>query len=58
MGGKSDWRAKEWKSGRKTMEVGEKNNGAMELGRGKKEKKRAARTGRKVEKWRTGREIM
>ncbi len=40
------------------MEVGEKDNGAMDLGRGKKDKIRAARTGRKVEEWRTGREIM
>lgn len=35
-GGKSDWSAKEWRSGKKAMEVGEKGNGAMDLGRGKK----------------------
>ncbi len=40
------------------MEVGEKNNGAMDLGRGKKDEKRAVRTRGKVEEWRTGREIM
>ena len=40
------------------MEVGEKNNGTMDLGHGKKDEKRAARTGRKVEEWRTGRKIM
>lgn len=45
MEGKSGWRAKEWRSGRKAMEVGEKGNGAMDLGRGKKDEKRAARTG-------------
>ena len=43
---------------KKAMEVGEKNNGAMDLGRGNKDEKRAARTGEKVEKWRTGREIL
>jgi len=44
-GGKSDWSAKEWRSGRKEMVVGKKSNGAMDLGRGKKDEKRAARTG-------------
>ena len=47
-----------WRSGRKAMEVGEKSNGAMDLGLGNKDEKRAARTGRMVEEWRTGREIM
>jgi len=40
------------------MEVGEKGNGATDLGRGNNDEKRAARTGRKVEEWRPGREIM
>ena len=40
------------------MDVGKKSNGAMDLGRGNKDEIRAARTGRKVEKWKTGREIM
>ena len=40
------------------MEVGEKGNETMDLGRGKKDEKRTARTGRMVEKWRTGIEIM
>ena len=47
-----------WRSGRKAMDIGEKGNGTTDLGRGKKDEKRAARTGRKVEEWRTGREIM
>ena len=49
---------KQRRSGRKAMEVGEKSNGAMDLGLGNKDEKRAARTGRMVEKWKTGREIM
>lgn len=40
------------------MEVGEKGNGTMDLGQGNNDEKRAARTGRMVEKWKTGIEIM
>ncbi len=49
---------KQRRSEKKAMEVGKKSNGAMDLGRGNKDEIRAARTGRKVEKWKTGREIM
>ena len=47
-----------WRAGRKAIEVGKKSNGATDLGRGNNDEKRAARTGRKVEEWRTGRGIM
>lgn len=40
------------------MEIGEKSNGTMDLGQGNNDEKRAARTGRKVEEWRTGIGIM
>ncbi len=36
---------KQRRSGKKAMEVGEKSNGAMDLGRGNNDEKRAARTG-------------
>ncbi len=34
-----------WRSGRKVMDIGKKNNGATDLGRGNNDEKRAARTG-------------
>lgn len=49
---------RQWRSRRKVMDIGKKNNGATDLSRGNNDEKRAARTGRMVEKWKTGREIM